>query len=65
MELKNIVQGTTARFSFYRQGILYYNVTVDDVECVFPVTLEDIGGATLSAEFKAITLTAIYPQGVG
>ena len=56
MELKKIVQGTTARFSFYRQGLIYYNVTVDDVEYVFPVTLEDIGGATLSAEFKAITL---------
>ena len=56
MELKKIVQDNTARFSFYRQGTMYYNVTVDDVEYVFPVSLEDIGSATLSAEFKAITL---------
>jgi hypothetical protein len=56
MELKKIVQDNTAKFSFYRQGTMYYNVTVDGVEYVFPVTLEDIGGATLSAEFKAITL---------
>jgi hypothetical protein len=62
MELKKIVQDNTAKFSFYRQGTMYYNVTVDGVEYVFPVTLEDIGGATLSAEFKAITLMRYIPK---
>jgi hypothetical protein len=56
MELKKIVQNNIAKFSFYRQGTMYYNVTVEDVDYVFPVSLEDIGSATLSAEFKAITL---------
>jgi hypothetical protein len=56
IELKKIVQGPNAKFSFYRQGNMYYTVPVDGIDYVFPVSLEDIGSATLSAEFKAITL---------
>ena len=35
---------------------IFYTVDVDGETYQFPVSLEDIGGATLSAEFKAITL---------
>jgi hypothetical protein len=56
MDLKTVVQNNTASFSFYRQGIMYYNILVEGVIYVFPVSLEDIGSATLSSEFKAITL---------
>ena len=56
MDIMSIVKNNTARFSFYRMGNLFYNVTVDGIEYSFPVPLEDIGGATLTAEFKAITL---------
>ena len=56
MDIKSVVKDNTARFSFYRTGNMFYNVTVDGTEYCFPVSLEDIGGATLLAEFKAITL---------
>ena len=54
--LKEIVKGNVAEFSFYRAGNMFYVVRVNDVFYEFPVGLEDIGGATLLAEFKAITL---------
>jgi len=54
MELKRIVQDNMAKFAFYRQGTMYYNVNVEGTDYVFPVTLEDIGGATLTAEFKPL-----------
>ena len=54
--IKDIVKGTTAHFSFYRTGNMFYTVAVDDKTYQFPVSLEDIGGATLPAEIKAITL---------
>lgn len=56
MDIKKIVKDNTARFSFYRTGNAFYNVTVDGVEYAFPVSLEDIGGATLNSTEKAITL---------
>ena len=56
MELKKIVQGTTAKFAFYRQGILYYEVPVDGIDYRFPVPTEDLQGATVMVEEKAITL---------
>ena len=57
MELLTIVQNNNlATFSFYRNGNMFYNVSVDGVGYQFPVSLEDIGTATLSANFKAITL---------
>ena len=54
--LKEIVKDRNVRFSFYRNGFMFYTVTVFGVGYQFPVSLEDIGGATLTAEFKAITL---------
>jgi hypothetical protein len=54
--IKQIVKNNTARFWFYRSGNIFYTVDVDGETYQFPVSLEDIGGATLSAEFKAITL---------
>lgn len=54
--IKEIVKNNIATFSFYRTGNMFYHVTVDGTRYLFPVSLEDIGGATLLAEFKAITL---------
>jgi hypothetical protein len=56
LKIKNIVKDNIARFSFYRSGNCFYEVAVDGQKYQFPVSLEDIGGATLFAEFKAITL---------
>jgi hypothetical protein len=54
--IKQIVKNNMARFSFYRSGNMFYTVDVEGQKFQFPVSLEDIGGATLTAEFKAITL---------
>lgn len=56
MELKDIVKDNQARFSFLRAGKAYYLVTVDSTDYEFPVSIEDIGGASLFATEKAITL---------
>jgi hypothetical protein len=62
LKIKDIVKGTTARFSFYRNGNMFYTVPVTHaglgfpVNYQFPVSLEDIGGASLFAEMKSITL---------
>jgi hypothetical protein len=56
LSIKQIVKNNTARFSFYRAGNIFYTVEVSGQTYQFPVSLEDIGGATLTAEFKAITL---------
>jgi hypothetical protein len=54
--IKQIVKDNMARFSFYRSGTMFYTVDVEGQKYQFPVSLEDIGGATLTAEFKVITL---------
>lgn len=57
MNLKTIVQNNNpATISFYRSGNVFYNVVVDGQTYSFPVSLEDIGGASLMATEKAITL---------
>ena len=58
MEFKmiDIVKGNMAQFPFYRAGNMFYTVTAYGVKWMFPVSLEDIGGASLFAEMKAITL---------
>jgi hypothetical protein len=56
MNIKTIVKNNTARFSFYRAGHMYYEVTVEGQTFRFPVSVEDLGTATLLAEHKAITL---------
>jgi hypothetical protein len=54
--IKQIVKDNMARFSFYRMGNMFYAVDVEGQRHQFPVWLEDIGRATLTAEFMAITL---------
>ena len=54
--IKQIVKDNIARFSFYRTGYMFYTVDVEGQKYQFPVPLDDIGGATLTCEFKAITL---------
>jgi len=58
VNIKNIVKNNTAKFSFYRAGYMYYEVVVvvDGQAYRFPVSLEDLGTATLLVEHKAITL---------
>jgi hypothetical protein len=56
LKIKDIVKGNKAHFSFYRKGNMFYTVTVNGARWMFPVSLEDISGASLFAEMKAITL---------
>jgi hypothetical protein len=56
MDIKDIVKDNVAKFSFLRVGNAFYFVTVNGVDYEFPVSLEDIGGASLFADMKAITL---------
>lgn len=56
MNIKDIVKNNTARFHYYRAGVMYYAVTVEDQDYMFPVPLDDIDDASLFATFKAITL---------
>ena len=56
-DLKAIVgSGNKAIFSHYRDGNFFYVVNVQDQKYSFPIPIEDAKGATLLAEFKAITL---------
>jgi len=56
-DLKVIVgSGNKAIFSHYRDGNFFYLVKVQDQKYSFPIPIEDAKGATLLAEFKAITL---------
>lgn len=55
--LKDIVaKNNMARFSHYRDGNFFYVVEVGGKRHSFPISLEEAKGATLLAEFKAITL---------
>lgn len=54
MNIKDIVKNNTATFNFYRQGVMYYEVTYNDQEYMFPVPLSDIGDATLNVADRAI-----------
>lgn len=56
MQIKEIVKNNTANFSFYRAGNAFYEVIVEGVTYVLPVSIEDIAGASLFASMKAITL---------
>jgi len=56
VNIKDIVKGNVARFAFYRAGNAFYEVEVEGTKYKFPVSLEDLGTATLLAEDKAITL---------
>ena len=56
MDIKEIVKGNTVHFAKYRQGYAYYTVRVPSEACdySFPVSLADIGDATLLATDKAL-----------
>jgi hypothetical protein len=54
--IKEIVKDNVARCSFYRAGNAFYEIEVEGTRYKFPVSLEDLGTATLLAEHKAITL---------
>lgn len=54
--IAEIVKGNTATFSHYRATVMYYCVQVEDTKYTFPVYLEDLKGAELHAEEKAIML---------
>jgi len=56
MKIKESVKNNVARFSFYRAGNAFYEVEVSGAKYNFPVSLEDLGAATLLAEHTAITL---------
>jgi hypothetical protein len=62
MNVKEIVMDNTVKFSYYRDGMLWYDVVdhnTTDVRWTFPVNIldtNDIGMATFPAELKAITL---------
>lgn len=47
-----------AEFEFYRQGNVYYRVSIADKPgwWIFPINLEDVAQGTLHREMKAITL---------
>jgi len=56
LTLKTIVKDTVSEFSHYRQGYIYYNVEVAGSLYMFPVSLADLGQATLSKRHKTIEL---------
>ena len=56
LNIKDVVKDNIARFWFYRAGYAFYEVEVQGHGNKFPVSLEDLGTATLFADHKAITL---------
>ncbi len=56
INIKDIVKDNSVQFVRYRQGVAYYSVYVSSKDqCfMFPVPLEDVGDATLTARDKAI-----------
>jgi hypothetical protein len=56
LKIKDLVKDNMPHFSFYRAGNMFYTVRAHGVKYMFPVSLEDIAGASLFAEMKAIKL---------
>lgn len=54
MTIKDLIKDNVVTFSYLRKGVAYYNVSFENITYVFPVSLEDIGDATLLKEDKAI-----------
>lgn len=59
-QIKNLVMGTTAKFSHFRNGYMYYSVKGrDGITYMFPIYCyadSDIGNATLNAKEKGSTM---------
>lgn len=53
--IKSVVQGNFVYFDSFRQGIFYYNVSVDGFYFQFTIPVDDIGTATMLHKDKAIT----------
>ena len=54
MTIKDLIKDNVVNFSHLRKGVAYYNIAFDNMTYMFPVSLEDIGDATLLKEDKAI-----------
>lgn len=54
--IKDIVKNNVTHFSFLRGENAYYTVVVDREKYAYPVSLADLGGASIFAEMKAITM---------
>lgn len=52
--VKDLVQGTTARFKFYRDGQLWYDI--EGTDFTFPVPISDIGNATFNYHEKGMLM---------
>jgi len=55
-KIKDIVKNNLTHFSFLRGENAYYTVQVHGTRYVYPVHLPDLGGASIFAEMKAITM---------
>ncbi len=55
-KIKEIVKNNMTNFSFLRGENAYYTVAVGSAKYIYPVNLEDLGGASIFAEMKAITM---------
>lgn len=52
-KLKSLVK-YTAKFKYYRQGELWYNIDTDDEEFLFPISISDAGTAVFYTEDRAV-----------
>jgi hypothetical protein len=56
LNIKEIVKNNLTHFSFLRGENAYYTVVVHRTKFVYPVNIEDLNGASIFAEMKAITM---------
>jgi len=61
MKISELVKNNVARFSYFRDSTMYYDVVTPEEETIarFPVDIsnkEEIGTATFNQQEKAITL---------
>jgi hypothetical protein len=61
-KIKDIVKSNQTHFSFLRGENAYCTVAVEDAKYVYPVDLADLGGASIFAEMKAITMMLLHPE---
>jgi hypothetical protein len=53
--LKDIVKDNTVTFEHYKDNELWYKVTYgENEELIFPVSIDDVGNATMMKEDKAL-----------
>ena len=56
MKMKEIIMDNTVKFVRLRQDWAIYSIIVKKITYQFPIPLDDLEGATLEAQHKAITL---------